>query len=49
MDTLIRLTAIFDKGGNFCDFLFAFCNQSPSEKESSLKGKNLLPKQILSF
>ena len=33
---------LFDKGDIFCDFPFpAF--QAPSEKGSSLKGKNLLP------
>ena len=41
----------FFKGDNFCDFLFAFLHtQFSSEKGSTLKGKNLLPReQILSF
>ena len=29
--------AIFQKGDNFCDFLFTYCTQSPSEKEYILK------------
>ena len=45
---------ILCKGDNFCDFMFAFLAlQFPSEKGSTLKGKNLFPlganSQILSF
>ena len=41
-DILNRFSAIFDKGDNFCDFLFAFLYNNLSGKGSSLKGKNLL-------
>ena len=37
-------------GGNFNNFLFGYsAHQSISEKESSLKGKNLLPKRANYF
>ena len=33
------------KGNNFCDFLFChFVHQTPSEKGSTIKGKNFLPR-----
>ena len=35
----------FYKGDNFCDPAFMHsCSQTPSEKESTLKGNNLLPR-----
>ena len=51
MDTTGRFFAFFDTGDNFCDFLcFPVLQQSPPEKGSNIKGKNLLPwEQILSF
>ena len=43
MDTPGEFPALFHKGDNFCDFLFALLHtQSPSEMGSTLKGKNLL-------
>ena len=41
----------FDKGDNFCHFLSAFMllQQTPSAKQSILKGKNLLPLGANSF
>ena len=33
---------ILCKGNSFCDFLFAFQHNTPSETVSTLKGKNLL-------
>ena len=43
MDTL-GTSAILNKGDNFFDFLFALQHTKfPSEKGSTLKGKNLLP------
>ena len=44
-------TAIFTKGDNISDFLFAvLARRSHSKEESNLQGKNLLQKeQILSF
>ena len=48
MDTLSEFS-IFDKGDDFCDFLFALLyNKIPSEKKSTLEGKNLLPKEVYS-
>ena len=44
--TLGRFSAIFDKGDNFCDILFAFLYnsvQSASEKRSLQKERNLHP------
>ena len=38
-----RFSAYFDKGVNCWDLLFAFLHTNPSEKESTLKGNNLLP------
>ena len=49
-DKLGRLSAIFNKGGNFYDFLFTFpAYKIVSEKGSTLKGKNLLPLGANSF
>ena len=33
LDTLDSFSATLYKGDNFCDFLFAFLHQSPSEKK----------------
>ena len=38
-----RSVIFFDKGDNFCNFLFAFWYTNPSENGFTLKGKNLLP------
>ena len=44
IDTLARFYAMFDKGDNFCDILFAvLCTKFATEKRSTLKGRNLLP------
>ena len=44
MYTSGRFPPFFDKGDNFCDFLFALLDVSPLlKKVSTLKGKNLLP------
>ena len=49
-DTPGRLSPILYKGDNFCDILFIFSDkQFPSEKGSTLKGKNLLPMGANSF
>ena len=48
----ISFTAIYMKGNNFCDFLFAIsCNEILSKKGSTLEGKNLLKEEqiILTF
>ena len=38
----------FHKGDNFCDLnILLTCTGIPSEKESTLKGKNLLPQSFL--
>ena len=43
MGTPPCFSAIFTKGNNFCDFLFAFRDEkSPSEIGSTHKGKNLM-------
>ena len=45
-----RFSSTAYKGSNFCDFLFASPAQLVlSEKESTLKGKNLLPLGANSF
>ena len=51
MRTLPCLSAIFMKGDNFSDFLFALlAEEALPKKGSTLEGKNLLLKeQILSF
>ena len=36
MDTLDRFSAIFHKGDNFCDFLFAFLSTNPLLKRGLL-------------
>ena len=35
----------FNKGHNFCDFMFVSCKQLPSQKKSNLKGKKIAPKE----
>ena len=48
LDMLGSFSAIFYKGNNFCDFLYAFPkHQASSDPESALNGKN--GEQILSF
>ena len=51
MDTLSRFSTLFDKGGNFYDFLFAFLLPVPLWKEVYSKRKEFAPQgeQILSF
>ena len=45
----VKGTAIFNKGDNFCDFLFAFLH-TPSEKGSTLKGgSKFFPFRVDSF
>ena len=46
---MIDISVMFYKGDNFCDFLFTFLHTNPFEKESTLKGKNLLPWGANSF
>ena len=46
MDRLDRFSAIFQKGDNFCDFLFAFMYTYPFWKVLYSKRKG---EQILSF
>ena len=48
MGMVFHVCLPFLQGNNFCDFLFASLDEKPLE--STLKGKNLLPRlQILSF
>ena len=54
--TLDSFSAIFHKGDNFCDFLFAFRNNNlflkmvySKRKEFSLKGSKLFPFILESF
>ena len=50
MTTPTRLSTIFTKGDNICDFLFASLGNEPFQKQFTLKGRNLLlQEQILSF
>ena len=50
LDTLGRFSAIFDKGGNFYDFLFALLHTNTLlKKESSLKGKEFFPLRVDPF
>ena len=47
--TLGRFSANLYKGDNFCDSVCSPAHQIPFEKESALKGKNLLPGGANSF
>ena len=50
MDIRVRVSAIFDKGDNFRDFVCFPIHQSSSGNGFTLKGKNLSQgEQILSF
>ena len=49
MGTLGRLAAILYKGDNFVFFVRVPVHQTASEKESTQKGKNLLPRGANSF
>ena len=60
LDTLGRFSAVFDKGDNFCDFLFTILRtkvfwkkgstvKAPSEKRAALKGKTSTPFRVESF
>ena len=49
MGTIPCFSTIFIKGNDFCDFLFASLDNTPSKFGSTLKGQNLLgEEQILS-
>ena len=46
LDTIARFSPFDDKRDNFYDLLLCFSvHQAPYEKESTLKGKNLLPQK----
>ena len=49
MDTLVRFSANFDTGDNFCNFLFALLYNKPPKKEVYFKGSKFFPFRVDPF